>query len=168
MNLLITKNDLIENCALSENSADNKVNVAIQQAHNKLQAVLCRDFYEELRTQFLSDSLTVYNASLMSYVKMYLVWEAYSSFVVVGAFDQTKAGFRQHTDENSQVLNSGELNMLKKNAEEQALFWKGELVNYLYDNIDNYATFKGSNCYCKKTTYNFKISGAGSKKKWHY
>jgi len=166
MNLLVTKNDIVDNCALSENTDDRQINVAIVQAHNKLQAVLCRDFYEELKTQFLNSTLSTENTAIFPYVKNYLVWESYSSFIVVGSFNQTKAGFREHTDDNSQPVDNTRISMIKKNAEEQAQFYLGELRRFLHDNIGDYSTYQASNCYdCDPKKYSFKISGAGSKER---
>jgi len=167
MNLLITKNDLIEHCGLSENTNDVKVNIAIQQAHNKLQSILCRDYYNELKTQFLAGSLTAENQTFLDdYVKFFLTWEAYASFCIVGTFAQTKAGFRQHTDENSTPVDNQRIDMIRNNAKEQSMFWHGEMMHFLMDNINDYATYKASDCYdCKeKKLPNFGISGAGKKR----
>jgi hypothetical protein len=171
MNLLINKNDLIEHCGLSGNTDDAKVNISIQQAHNKLQSILCRDFYNELKTEFLDGSLSTENQTFVDdYVKSFLVWEAYASFCIVGTFAQTKAGFREHTDENSSPVDNQRIDMIRNNAKEQSMFWHGEMMHFLVENIDNYATYKNSDCYdCReKKLPSFGISGAGKKKKEYY
>jgi len=172
MNLLISKNDLIEQCSVSINVDDKDANVAIKQAHNKLKAIFCRDFYNELLTQYEAGTLTADNTALMSYVIDYLVWEAYVSLTVVGSFSHTKSGFREHTDENSNPVDNNRIAMIKKNAEEQANLYRGEMMAFINENIDNYSTYKTSDCYtCQRTQPAFKISGAGSKDRyvpWYY
>lgn len=165
MNLLITKNDLIEHCAMSENAPDVRVNVAIQQAHNRLQSILCREFFNELKDDFLDGSLSAKNTTFLdSYAKFYLIWEAYAAFCIVGTFAQTAAGFRQHTDDNSAPVDNQRIEMIRNNAKEQVKFWHAEMMHFLNENIDDYPTYKASNCYdCGVKLPGISISGAGKK-----
>jgi len=164
MNLLITKLDLIENCGISENTVDKKVNIAIQQAHNKLKRIICRELYAEILTEFENKSLSVKNQNLLEYIIPFLSWQTYSDFIFPASVDHTTAGFREHVGDNEQIVDTQRLNSIKKNAETQVEFWKGELLYYLKKNVDTYPLFKNSGCYdCGSESTSFKITGAGTK-----
>ena len=164
-NLLVTKNDLIKLCALSGVADDARVNVCIQQAQNSLRAILCRDFFNELITEFTAGSYTGLNQTLVEdYIYPYLCWLAYEKYILIGSQDNTKAGFREHLDDNSQPVTDMRLKSLMKNAYEQAEFYKADLEKYLYDNADDFATWKASGCYCLEPERTFKITGAGTKR----
>lgn len=167
--LLITKNDLITYCGIAEGSDDSRINMAITQAHNQLRALLCRDYCNYLIDHNDAGDLAgVHLTFLNEYVKFYLSWMAYSKFVILGSQAQTESGFREHTDDHSQPVTDIRLNAIKKNAEEQVLYYKGEMMYYINTNIDSFSLFKTSDCYEKRIIKTFKISGAGRKRKEYY
>lgn len=162
---LITKNELIKLCALSQTADDARVNVCIQQAQNSLRAVLCRDFFNELITEFEAESYTGLNETLVEvYIRPYLSWLAYEKYVLIGSQANTKAGFREHLDDDSQPVTDQRLKSLMKNAYEQSEYHKRDMINYLYENENQFTTWKNSGCYCMEQDITFKITGAGTKK----
>ena len=162
-NLLITKNELIKICALTTTADDSRVNVCIQQAMNQLRPILCRDFYFELIAEFNAESYTGLNEILVeNYIRPFLSWLAYERYILLGSQSNTKSGFREHLDPDSQPITEERLKSLVKNAYQDTLFFKGLLLEYLYDNKDDFPTWKASGCYCMETRSSFKITGAGS------
>ena len=160
-NQLITKNEIIKACALSKNADDSRVNVCIKQAMNRLRVVLCRDFFNELMTEFNTETYTGLNETLVEdYIRPYLSWLAYEIYTLIGAQANTKAGFREHLDEDSQPVTDQRLKSIMKNAYEQSEFYKSLMLEYLYDNEDDFATWKASGCYCLEPKTTFKITGA--------
>jgi hypothetical protein len=162
-NLLVTKNNLIEHCDLSENADDVRVNVAITQAHNQLRAVICRDYYDYLIAQYNANTLAGIHLTLANtYIEPYLSWLSYSKYCLIGSQENTKSGFREQVSENSQPVTEARLNAIRKNAEEQALFHQGEMLYYLKQNITLFTVYADSDCYkCKSMESTFKITGAG-------
>ena len=160
-NQLITKNEIIKACALSSVADDSRVNVCIQQAMNRLRTVLCRDFFNELIVEFNAETYTGLNETLVEdYIRPYLSWLAYESYVLIGSQANTKAGFREHLDEDSQPVTDQRLKSIMKNAYEQSEFYRSLMLEYLYDNEDDFATWKASGCYCLEPKSTFKITGA--------
>lgn len=158
---LITKNEIIKACALSDVADDSRVNVCIQQAMNRLRAVICRDFFNELITEFNAKSYTGLNEILVKeFIRPYLSWLAYEKYVLIGSQANTKAGFREHLDDDSQPVTDQRLKSLMKNAYEQGEFYRSLMLEYLYDNEDEFLTWKASGCYCLEPKSTFKITGA--------
>ena len=164
-NQLITKNELIKICALSENADDSRVNVSIQQAQNALRALLCKDFFNELIAEFNAETYTGLNETLVeNYIRPFLSWLAYEKYCLIGSQSNTKAGFREHLDDDSQPVTDNRLKSIMKNAYEQSEFFKADLLDYMYENENSFPTWKSSGCYCITPTSTFKITGAGTKK----
>ena len=163
-NLLITKNNLIEHCGIASNADDASVNVAIVQAHNTLKSLICRDYYDFLISGNDAGSLTGYHLTLLNdYIEYYLTWLAYSKFILLGAQMNARAGFREHIEETSQPVTEARLNALRKNAEEQVMYYKAEMFFFINGNIAEFSLYKNSDCYdCTTKKESFKITGAGS------
>ena len=160
-NQLITKNEIIKKCDLSKVADDSKVNVCIRQAMNSLRAVLCRDFFNELITEFNAETYTGLNETLVEdFIRPYLSWLAYEIYALLGQQTDTKAGFREHLDDDSQPVTDQRLKSLEKNAYGQSEFYKSLMLEYLYDNEDEFLTWKASGCYCLEPKSTFKITGA--------
>lgn len=159
-NQLITKNDIIKACALSDNADDGRINVCIGQSQNGLRVILCKDFYNQLITEFNNEAYTGLNETLVEdYIRPFLCWLAYEKYILIGSQANTKAGFREHLEDNSQPVTDQRLKSLMKNAYEQSEFYKSLLKEYLYDNENSFATWKASGCYCIEPKRTFKITG---------
>ncbi len=164
-NLLVTKNELIKICGIADVADDKTVNVSIQQAQNKdLRAILCIDFLNELIVEFNAESYTGLNETLVEdFIRPYLSWLAYEKFVLIGSQSNTKAGFREHLDDDSQPITEARLKSLMKNAYQNVIFYKGLLLEYLYDNETEFTTWRTSGCYCLEPKNTFKITGIGKR-----
>lgn len=159
--LIITKDDLRQWCNVSENASDEQINICIEQAQNQLKSLFCRDYYDDFLAGFEDDSLTGQDLALLAYVKPYLSWLAYSKYTVVGSQDNTKSGFRELLSDNSQPVTESRLNAIRKNAEEQVMYYERDMMYFIKSNINDFPVYKASNCYTgKKNKLTFKITGA--------
>ena len=163
-NFLITKNDVIKYCGLTANANDDTVNVCIQQAHNRLKSIICEAMLDDLISEFLADTYTgLNNTFIQDYVQPFLTWLAYSKYVVWGAQDNTKAGFRELTDDHSTPVSDLRLKNMLTVAENEAEINRKLMIRFLFDNIASFPLFEASDCYdcCNEKKYFHKISGAG-------
>lgn len=171
MTHLIDENDLRNECGLAQISNDDKrykVHLHIRAAHRKLEKTICYDFYNELITQFDSNTLTAENELFLERAKPYLCWLAYSRYAATSHIFDTDAGLSTYLGEDSEIADVSAVNSVVKMAEAEAMYYEVDMLNFLVDNIIDYPTYDASDCNeCnddKDSAYSFSISGAGSSK----
>ena len=100
------------------------------------------DLYEEIYTQFSSNTLSAANKALMPMIKMALAWYAYKRYAVRCTFQSTPVGFRKKTSDQSESLTPQELSIIIKDNQETAEHYAGRLAKYLDDNHTSYPLWK--------------------------
>lgn len=132
---------LNEACFLSLNTDDRKYDICLKIAQDTLKDVIGGQFYEEIESQYDSDTLTSDNDELYDpYIKDYLSWLTYFEYLKFSNADATPTGIRQFRDDNSNILPNLELAAFEKNVREKSIFYKHRMLNFLRDAISNDGT----------------------------
>jgi hypothetical protein len=162
MKLLIPLAYINEACFLSLNIDEKKIKIGLIKAQKTLKNDLGGEFYAQIETQYepANDTFTSANATLYEdYIKDYLAWNAYLTFLGFSQSDSTPTGERSFNDESSALLSDIALAKKEKNVKEMAAFYKNELINYLELEQSKDSTafplWKG----CKKGSFSWGISG---------
>lgn len=114
--------------------------------------ILCREFYNEILDQIESDTLTAENTTLLPYLKDYLVFKIYDAYLVDSNIIFTPSGARTQIDTTSTLPSDKQMGEVSKKAENRALFFQSELVNFLELNEDDYPLWRDSSCACNTST----------------
>jgi hypothetical protein len=132
---------LNEQCFLSVNTDDKKYKMAIAMSEDDLKDILGRSFFEQIQTQYDSDSFTTANDTLYEdYIKKYLAWQSFFNYTKFANVEATPTGIRQFIDENSTVADDIKMYSLEKNILERANKYKYDLVNFLKESRANDST----------------------------
>lgn len=121
-----------EQCLLSNNIDTKKFTVALEMAQEDLQDTLGKEFYEQIETQCDTDTLsTDNNAVYDDYIKKYLAWQANYHFLGHAQDDSTPTGFREHKDDNSDLISDVKLFSKEKKTLERANKCKYRMINFI-------------------------------------
>lgn len=134
MKLLIPLSYLNEACFLSINVDEKKYKMVLKIAQEELQDLLGAEFYEEIETQYspTSDTLTTDNSALYEgYIKDFLAWATYYEYLRFSQFDSTATGLREHSDDNSTLIQDIKLHSQEKNVLRMVNRYKYKMQNFL-------------------------------------
>lgn len=132
MNLLIPLAYINEATFQSENIDEKKQKANLEEAQSDLRELLGPEFYEEIDTQYMAETLTTANGALYEgYIKQFLAWWAYFYSLGFSQADSTPTGVREFKDENSEILSDIKLHSFEKNVRRRANRYRYDLLNYL-------------------------------------
>lgn len=114
-----------------------------------IKPLLC-ELYEEVSSQYKNNTLTTENAALVPYIQRLLaeetILEAMPDINIVNDGDGWKVVENVHATTISQTNLQNMMQQLLSKAELNAAQFKIDLENFLYKNLDNYPTYKNSDC----------------------
>ena len=110
--------------------------------------ILCIDFYNEILLQIETYTLSTANEALLPYLKDYLVFKIYSSYLVDGNIIVTPSGFRTQVDSTSSLPTDKQMAEVERKADRRAKYYQDQLVNFLTSNATDYPLWKDSQCSC--------------------
>lgn len=116
--------------------------------------ILCNELYNEVLTEIENDTYTPEIEALLPYLRDYLVFKIYASYLVDGNYISTPAGMRTQVDDTSTAVSREGMAQVIQKAESRANFYQDKLVNFLKCNEDDYPSWKDSNCGCKHLRVN--------------
>lgn len=129
---LIPLSYLNEACFLSLNTDDKKYRMCLKMSQENLSEILGEEFYEQIESQYTSDSLSSDNSTLYErYIKNYLAWRTYYNYLKFSQDDSTPTGFREFTDENSNLLSDVKMYSKEKNVIAQVKVYEGRMITYM-------------------------------------
>ncbi len=132
MSKLITYQYLRQETDISQNVDNKSLDNPIKRAQDMLSFLFGKAFYEQIETQFDSNNLSTDNDALFDpYIKKFLAWQAYEFYLVKANVYETRTGFRQFTDENSEVASDVVMGNIIKDAKQWTQFYKGEMLSYI-------------------------------------
>lgn len=141
MNYLIPVAYIQEVCLISDNIDPKKLLVALEMAQEDLEDTISREFYEQIETQYLANTLSADNTAFYNpYVKKFLAWKAYFYFVGHAQEDSTATGFREFNDDNSSLISDVKLYSKERKIRERADRHKSKMINFLNEAQSNDAT----------------------------
>ena len=129
---LIPISYLNEECFLSENVDSKKYQMALKDSQMDLEDLLGPEFYEEIESQYDSETLSTDNDALYEgYIKDYLAWQTYFHYLKFANAEATPSGVREFNDENSSILTDVKMYSFEKNVREKATRYRHKLINFL-------------------------------------
>jgi hypothetical protein len=165
--LLINKDDFINWTELSPNINKDKLNPLIIDAQIRLVApAICDSVYQEILSEFDSDTLTPDNETLLEdYIKPFLVMASYVNYLVTAGKYSTKTGMVKIVGDGKEQITREELKDIIKDYKSKRDFYKNRVINFLECNTDVYPLFKNC-CHPKKS--NFSITAIESPQRRYY
>lgn len=101
-------------------------------AQDNLKQLIGGEYYEQLETQYNSNTLSIDNDALYDpYIKDYLAWQTYLNYMGVANSDSTPTGEREFIDENSSVLSEVKMYSKQKYINKMLNFYRGEMIRFL-------------------------------------
>lgn len=123
---------LNEACFLSLNTDDKKYQMCLKLAQDSFEEVIGSEFYDELTSEYESDSFTSDNEALYDpFVKDYLAWLTYFNYLKFANADATPTGIREFSDDNSSIVSDVKLYSFEKNVRQNVEFYKAKMINFL-------------------------------------
>jgi len=122
---------LNEACFLSLNTDDKKYAMCLKLSQDTLEDVLGGEFYDEIETQYESDTFTSDNESLYDYIKDYLAWLTYFNYLKFSNSDATPSGIREFSDDNSSIVSDVKMYSLEKNVKANVELYKGKMLTFI-------------------------------------
>ena len=154
--LLINRDDFTYLVDLSKNVTEKQLNPCILDAQIRvLKGTMCASLYDEVYTQFLSDTLTAENQTLLEdYIKPLLVFASYSNYLVMAGKRSTATGIVKVVGDNLEQVTREELKDIKTAIEHSQDTYQNNLSNFLECNTDVYPLFLDC-CKTQKAGFNF-------------
>lgn len=152
--LLISEDKIKESSNLNDNFFGKNLRNPIREAQDiGLQSVLGQCLYEHIldlvRTGEIQDSgNTAYKDMLVNYVQDYLLYLVLSNLILTANVKLANMGSVLTNDEHLVNLSQSESELLRKNYEDKANFYRRRLQNFLCANYDAFPELKECECGC--------------------
>lgn len=160
----ITYAFLREQVDISQNIPDEELEHPVFRGQEMARMLMGDEFYQDFLTNYKNDTLsTAYNA-LYPYIKQFVAWQSYAVYTVKANFKPTRAGFRVHTEANSQPASDVQLSIIIKDAKLQAEYYKSLMVSFLDGHKSDYPLYSNS-CGNNLSGNSFHISAVKKKNK---
>lgn len=141
---LITYAYVKDECDLPENLPDKEFNRYVYRAQETLRMVMGDEFYQDFKTNFEANTLSAVYTSLQPYIDQYLAWQVHEYWVPFANLKKTRAGFRVHTEANSQAASDVQMAGVIKDAKYQSQYYKELLIGFLKNHSTEYPLYE--NC----------------------
>lgn len=160
--LLISQDDFINRVNLSDEVFERYITPHISVVQDRyIKHTICEKLYNELIEEIDSGYVSEANQTLWDdYIKPYHVYQTYARYLINANAKSTPAGMIRNTGENYEHLSKEALYNLIKQAEEDALGYKHDLIQFLESNTATYILYDC--CNYDKDLFSFKISGIGT------
>lgn len=152
MNYFITKADFVGYVDLSQNIEDKYILPCIRMAQViNIRALLCENLYNQLYTEFSTNTLSYANSDLLDKVKEALIFFAYYRYLTtVSQIKSTPFGMAKKLSEDSEQATRREIGEMATLALADANYFAGEIKKHLDDNSDIFTLYRDSDCHCSK------------------
>jgi hypothetical protein len=132
MTKLITYAYFRQETDISQNVENKNLDNPIKRAQDVLKFILGKAFYEEIEGQVSAETLTTDNEDLYDpYIKKFIAWQAYEFYAIRANVYESRSGFRQFSEENSEIANETIMSNIIKDAKQWTQFYKGELLTFI-------------------------------------
>lgn len=149
---------------ISQNVPESELDNPIKRSQEMLEMIIGASLVAEIVSQN-PNTLTAVNATLMTYIKPFLAWQAYQFWLPKANFKTHASGVRVHEEDNSRAANEAEMANLIRDAKMWCQTKKEKLVSFLEDNCATYPLY---DCECgstNRTGTGFHITGVGKHSK---
>jgi hypothetical protein len=159
---LITYAYLREQVDISQNIPDDELEHPIFRGQEMLRMLMGDEFYQDFLTNYKANTMSAAYTTLFPYIKQFVAWQSYQFWSVKANFKPTRAGFRVHTEANSQPASDAQLAIIIKDAKLQAEYYKSLMVSFLKGHASDYPLYSDA-CGTKLTGNSFHISAVKKK-----
>jgi len=158
--LLLNKDDFTYWVDLSQNIEEKQLNPHILDAQIRVvKGTMCSSLYDEVYTQFLDDTLTAENQTLLNdYVNPLLVFASYVNYLTTAGKRSTATGMVKVVGDNLEQITRDELKDIITENKEKKSYYQNALSDFLYNNKDVYPLYE--DC-CKTQKAGFNITSIG-------
>lgn len=115
---------------VSESIDDKTITPKLKMAQDRLKFLIGRKFYDQLTSQYpnyTGDNLAFYDPQ----VKEFLAWQTYAFYIPKANIYESRTGLRIFKEQNSDAASDKQVGALINLANENAEFYKGQLINFL-------------------------------------
>jgi hypothetical protein len=143
MSKLITYAYLRQETDISPNVDNAKLDNPIKNAQDRLRALICPAFYDQLVSQNATTPKTLSTdneAFYTPYVIQYLAWQAYEFYIVKANTHETRTGVRVFREENSEPASDKIMGEQIALAKRQTQFYKEQMIDFLRTSQKNDST----------------------------
>lgn len=159
---LITYAYLREQVDISQNIPDDELEHPIFRGQEMVRMLMGDEFYQDFLTHYRNNTLSAAYTTLYPYIKQFVAWQSYQFWSVKANFKPTRAGFRVHTEANSQPASDAQLAIIIKDAKLQAEYYKTLMVDFLKGHASDYPLYSNA-CGSDLTGNSFHISAVKKK-----
>ena len=158
--LLLNKDDFTYWVDLSQNIKEEQLNPHILDAQLRtLKGTMCSSLYDEVYTEFLADTLTSENQTLLDdYIIPLLVFASYVNYLTTAGKRSTATGMVKVVGDNTEQITRDELKDIISENKEKKSYYQNALSDFLDNNTDTYPLYE--DC-CKKQKAGFNITSIG-------
>lgn len=153
---ILSINDFTNRADLSSNLNTNTLKQYFGITQEKfLVAVICQETYDAIIDELSQGGeayLSTKYANLLPFIKDFLVYKTMERYYTNANYKSTPAGIREHTDTISSKAPNTAMEVLTKQANDDAEFYKDKLINYLDNNRETYTLWADSRCNCGQFT----------------
>lgn len=140
MTLFVSYDYIKEETSISDNIDDKMLLNPLKRAQEMLKFLLGKAFYESIESQVESTYFTDDDDALFDpYIKRFLAWQAYEFYAIRANVYESRTGFRQFREDNSDIASETIMSNIIKDAKQWAQFYKGEITTFIkqQQNIDS-------------------------------
>lgn len=148
-----------------QNIPDAEFDHKIYRAQEMLRMLMGDEFYRDFLAAYKAGPLSmVYQVLYDPYIKQFIAWQTNEFWVVTANYKPTRAGFRVHTEANSEAVSDASMAIIIKDIRQQSQYYKTLFVDYMNGHAADYPLYN-RNCGANKLTGNtFHISAVSRKK----
>ena len=137
MSNLINKIDLVNNCGLSQNEDDSKVNPHITSSRFEIIDLIGAPMVNDLAI----NSGTKANREIMVLIKPFLSWTAYAKYLPFSVANPAAVGMVEFSGQNYRPVSSKVLEKMSNEAEKTASRYENDIEIYIKANLDKYPLY---------------------------
>lgn len=127
-----------------------------------LSKILCKDFFDEIVTEYQNDSLSDVNQTLYDdYIKNALVYRSYALYLSEANIHVKNSGLRTFIEEDSSDKDSKAIYSMVSMYNQRADSYENFLKEHLEDFASTYPTYYTNCNSCKTTSSALKITSIG-------
>lgn len=158
--LLLNKDDFTYWVDLSKSIEEKQLNPHILDAQMRVvKGTMCPSLYDEVYTQFLDETLTSENQTLLDeYVIPLLVFASYVNYLTTAGKRSTASGMVKLVGDNAEQITREELKDIIAENKEKRSYYQNALTDFLTNNTDTYPLFKDC-CNTQKAGFNITSIG---------
>lgn len=160
--LLINPQDVEVYCGLSETVYSNDIDIITGEKQiSFVRKVLGKALYNQLLDQVENETLSNENIALLTYIKPWLAWQVFASYINRANIHSTASGLVVNVDENYAQPDKDQLANLRSEAYNSAKTREDLTIEFLKENKSDYPLWVDNTCRKSEQPRTINISKIG-------